>query len=238
VHLVGFYSILCWVTEKHWNNKFYYTVASCWFFLWVWYYDAARIHEHQVLRQVACSSPLPRLQLTVDIKFHEYHHTARTHSHPIPPANLHKSSGSRNAETPAFSARVGGFVSSFLAASPTFYVGKVEENLHAILVLVSDREADSFCNSVGPRQSDLHLPRTKSTAGSRQSIPYDRPNREHTRIWEYSAAVWTTAECDQNTHSQSSSKCISTPQSMSLSNRYLSLSYYTQRVADPGSRAV
>jgi len=24
----------CWAIKKHWNNKFYYKVASCWFFLW------------------------------------------------------------------------------------------------------------------------------------------------------------------------------------------------------------
>jgi hypothetical protein len=36
----------CWAIKKHWNNKFYYTVASCWFLLWDLYYDA-RIHEHQ-----------------------------------------------------------------------------------------------------------------------------------------------------------------------------------------------
>ena len=24
----------CSAIKKHWNNKFYYTVASCWFFLW------------------------------------------------------------------------------------------------------------------------------------------------------------------------------------------------------------
>jgi hypothetical protein len=35
----------CWAIKKHWNNKFYYTVAYCWFFLWDLYYDA-RIHEH------------------------------------------------------------------------------------------------------------------------------------------------------------------------------------------------
>jgi hypothetical protein len=23
----------CWAINKHWNNKFYYTVASCWLFL-------------------------------------------------------------------------------------------------------------------------------------------------------------------------------------------------------------
>jgi len=34
----------CWAIKKHWNNKFYYTVASCWFVLWDLYYDA-RIHE-------------------------------------------------------------------------------------------------------------------------------------------------------------------------------------------------
>lgn len=58
--------------------------------------------------------------VTVDIKFHEYHHMARAYRHPIPPTNLHKSSGSRNAETPAFSARVGEFVNSSLATSPPF----------------------------------------------------------------------------------------------------------------------
>ena len=36
----------CWAIKKHWNNKFYYTLASCWFFLWDFYYDA-RFHEHQ-----------------------------------------------------------------------------------------------------------------------------------------------------------------------------------------------
>jgi hypothetical protein len=36
----------CWAIKKHWNNKFHYTVAPCWFFLWVLYYDA-RIHEYQ-----------------------------------------------------------------------------------------------------------------------------------------------------------------------------------------------
>jgi len=36
----------CWAIKKQWNNKFYYTVASCWFFLWDLYYDA-RIHEQQ-----------------------------------------------------------------------------------------------------------------------------------------------------------------------------------------------
>jgi len=37
----------CWAIKKHWNNKFYYTVASCWLFLYDLYYDA-RIHEHHV----------------------------------------------------------------------------------------------------------------------------------------------------------------------------------------------
>ena len=38
----------CWAIKIHWNNKFYYTVASGWFFLWDLYYDA-RIREHQTL---------------------------------------------------------------------------------------------------------------------------------------------------------------------------------------------
>jgi len=37
----------CWAIKKHWNNKFYYTVTSCWFFLWISYNDA-QIREHQV----------------------------------------------------------------------------------------------------------------------------------------------------------------------------------------------
>jgi hypothetical protein len=36
----------CGAIKKHWNNQFYYTVASCWFFLLDLYYDA-RIHKHQ-----------------------------------------------------------------------------------------------------------------------------------------------------------------------------------------------
>jgi hypothetical protein len=24
----------CWAVKKHWNNKFNYTVASCWLFLY------------------------------------------------------------------------------------------------------------------------------------------------------------------------------------------------------------
>ena len=36
----------CWAIKKQWNNKFYYTVASCWFFPRDLYYDA-RIHEYQ-----------------------------------------------------------------------------------------------------------------------------------------------------------------------------------------------
>jgi hypothetical protein len=28
----------CWEIKKHWNNKFYYTVASCWLFLWNLYF--------------------------------------------------------------------------------------------------------------------------------------------------------------------------------------------------------
>jgi len=36
----------CWAIKKHCNNKFYYTVASCWLFLYDLYYDV-RIHEYQ-----------------------------------------------------------------------------------------------------------------------------------------------------------------------------------------------
>jgi len=42
-----------WAIKKHWNNKFYYTVASCWLFLYDLYYDT-RIHEHQVCN-MSCS---------------------------------------------------------------------------------------------------------------------------------------------------------------------------------------
>jgi len=38
----------CWAIKKHWDDKFYYMVASCWFFLWDLYYDA-RIHEHHIM---------------------------------------------------------------------------------------------------------------------------------------------------------------------------------------------
>jgi predicted DCC family thiol-disulfide oxidoreductase YuxK len=36
----------CWAIKKHWNNKFYYTVASCWLFLYDFYYEA-RTHGHK-----------------------------------------------------------------------------------------------------------------------------------------------------------------------------------------------
>jgi len=35
----------CWAIKKDWNNKFYYTVASCWLFLYDLYYDGL-IHEY------------------------------------------------------------------------------------------------------------------------------------------------------------------------------------------------
>jgi len=38
----------CWAIKKQWNNKFYYTVASCWLFLYN-LYNEARTHEYQVL---------------------------------------------------------------------------------------------------------------------------------------------------------------------------------------------
>jgi hypothetical protein len=37
----------CRAIKKHWNNKFYYTVAFCWLFLYDLYYDA-QIHEHKI----------------------------------------------------------------------------------------------------------------------------------------------------------------------------------------------
>jgi hypothetical protein len=42
----GVFPETCWAIKKHWNNKFYYTVASCWFFLWDLCYDAL-IHKYQ-----------------------------------------------------------------------------------------------------------------------------------------------------------------------------------------------
>ena len=40
----------CWAIKKYWNNKFYYTFASCWLFLCDLYCDAP-FHEHQVHRK-------------------------------------------------------------------------------------------------------------------------------------------------------------------------------------------
>jgi hypothetical protein len=37
----------CWANKEHWNNTFYYTVASCWLFLYDLYYGAW-MHEHQI----------------------------------------------------------------------------------------------------------------------------------------------------------------------------------------------
>jgi hypothetical protein len=41
----------CWAIKKHWNDKFYYMSAACWFFLWDLYYDA-RIHKHQDIQSI------------------------------------------------------------------------------------------------------------------------------------------------------------------------------------------
>jgi len=49
----GVSSETCWAIKKLWNNKFYYTVASCWFFKWILYNDA-RIHEHHVTNKAQC----------------------------------------------------------------------------------------------------------------------------------------------------------------------------------------
>ena len=54
----------CRAIKKHWNNKFYYTVASCWFFLLDLYYDAW-IHEHHVQYLVP--------DLYYDAWIHEHH---------------------------------------------------------------------------------------------------------------------------------------------------------------------
>jgi hypothetical protein len=32
--MIGVSLETCWAIKKHWNNKFYYTVASCWLFLY------------------------------------------------------------------------------------------------------------------------------------------------------------------------------------------------------------
>jgi hypothetical protein len=48
----------CWAIKKHWNNKFYYTVASCCTFLYDLYYDA-RSYEYQVYKLIISSFLAP-----------------------------------------------------------------------------------------------------------------------------------------------------------------------------------
>jgi hypothetical protein len=38
----------CWAIKKHWNNKFYYTVASCWLFLYEAYSDCSILHNAHI----------------------------------------------------------------------------------------------------------------------------------------------------------------------------------------------
>jgi hypothetical protein len=38
---------VCWASYKYWIIKLWYIVASCWIFLYEFYYDS-RIHEHQI----------------------------------------------------------------------------------------------------------------------------------------------------------------------------------------------
>ena len=54
----------CWASKKHWNNKFYYTVASCWFFLW----DSVSctLLRHKAASEnntTTDSHPVPRLRI-------------------------------------------------------------------------------------------------------------------------------------------------------------------------------
>jgi hypothetical protein len=46
----------CWAIKKHWNNKFYYTVASCLLLLYNLCYDIL-FHEHQDAGEVALRVP-------------------------------------------------------------------------------------------------------------------------------------------------------------------------------------
>jgi hypothetical protein len=97
VHLVGFYSIYaaitvfellmmsgvsletCWAIRKQRNDKFYYTVASCWLFLYDLYYEA-RIHEHQgyrpwcSLRTVSQATQIPVIYIN-GWRAHTHTHT-------------------------------------------------------------------------------------------------------------------------------------------------------------------
>jgi len=56
----------CWAIKIHWNNKFYYTVASCWFFLWDLYYDA-RIHEDEVVAIQVCTGIIRNLHFVYNV---------------------------------------------------------------------------------------------------------------------------------------------------------------------------
>jgi transposase len=47
----------CWAIKKHWNNKFYYTVASCWFFLWDLMGDYFRGGEQLMLPKLVKNFP-------------------------------------------------------------------------------------------------------------------------------------------------------------------------------------
>jgi len=38
----------CWTITKHWNNTFYYKVASCWFFLWDFPYHIVTIYTRRL----------------------------------------------------------------------------------------------------------------------------------------------------------------------------------------------
>jgi hypothetical protein len=42
----------CWAIKKHWNNTFYYTVASCWFFLWDLVVDSLEAFYELSIRKI------------------------------------------------------------------------------------------------------------------------------------------------------------------------------------------
>jgi hypothetical protein len=55
----------CWAIKKQWNNKFYYTVASCWFFLWDFRTDVKQVQKPR-------SCQLPTTQAYIKISRIQY----------------------------------------------------------------------------------------------------------------------------------------------------------------------
>jgi len=66
----------CWAIKKHWNNTFYYTVASFWFFLWdLIYWSVCSLWKYSLIsiisRNTICIKFMKRVSvISIEMRTH------------------------------------------------------------------------------------------------------------------------------------------------------------------------